>query len=296
MRLWELPGVRSPMAIHSEIVNSNNPLPTMAWAPALALSPSAKTCFLRAVEVQYCGPLPLALGMPYYFAAEHAGDGLRRQIAVEIEVAAIQLLISRTETEGQVRRIVLGREDDPDRIAGERGSALDLRKGKVVDGDHGDGAAHVSQLRLGELVGDGPRGEDGLVGIPMDGLVDGLLLQPDGVGVAEVVVGREAVGRIDEQPETECEGGKRHQATPCRNAPPESCDADQKHQRIERKKIAREQRSAEHGEEQGVRNEDPDKRRDELPRQRRTRCAVRQRTYFPVRQWTGRQQQCRACA
>src|ERR1700761_3938375 len=93
---------------------------------------SAQTRLLRPIEVQHGGPLPFALGAPHYFAAEHAGDGLRRQVAMEIEVTAIQLLVSRTEAEGQVRRIVLGGEDDPDGIAGERGSTLDLGKREVV--------------------------------------------------------------------------------------------------------------------------------------------------------------------
>src|SRR3984885_9702072 len=109
---------------------------------------SAKARLLRPVEVQDGGPLPLALGVPDDLAAEQAGDRLRREIAMEVEVASIEALVARAEAERQMRRVVFGGEDEPDGVAGEGCGALDLRQGEVVNGDDGDGAAHVSELGL----------------------------------------------------------------------------------------------------------------------------------------------------
>ena len=96
--------------------------------------------------------MPLALGVPDYLAAEQAGDRLRREIAMEVEVASIEALVARAEAEGQMRRVVFGGEDEPDGVAGDCCGTLDLGQGEVVDGNDGDRAAHVSELRLGEVV------------------------------------------------------------------------------------------------------------------------------------------------
>ena len=50
-----------------------------------------------------------------------------REVAMEVKVAAIESLVALAETQGQVRRIVLGGEDDADGVTGDRGGALDLR-------------------------------------------------------------------------------------------------------------------------------------------------------------------------
>ena len=94
----------------------------------VTLSRSAETCFLRAVEVQHGGPLSFALGVPHHFAAEHAGDGLRREVAMEVEVAAIQLLVPLAKAQGQVRRVVLG----GGRFCGESSSRRKLSPPRLV--------------------------------------------------------------------------------------------------------------------------------------------------------------------
>ena len=125
--------------------------------------------------------------------------------------------------------------------------------------------------------------------VTRDGVMDSLLLQPDGVGIAEIVLGREAVGRIDEEPEAEREPGKRDHGAPRGNAPPKSRDADQQHQRIERQQIARKQRASEDGEEQRVRDEDAGERCDEIARQSRACAAVRHCTWDQEQRCAGAQ-------
>ena len=96
---------------------------------------------------------------------------------MKVEVAGVKVSLRDAETEGQIGRIVLGREDQSDRMDRWRGGTLNLRQGEVVDADDGDRPAHVAQLGPGELVGGGPCGEDGFAGIAGEGLVDGVLVE-----------------------------------------------------------------------------------------------------------------------
>ena len=75
-------------------------------------------CFeghLRAVEVKHCSPLSLTLGAPHDLAAQQTRDHLGRKIVVKVEKAGIEGLVTASQAEGQVGRIVFGGEDEADR-------------------------------------------------------------------------------------------------------------------------------------------------------------------------------------
>src|SRR5580658_3921889 len=69
-----------------------------------------------AVEVQHRGPLAFFLCLPDDIAVEDAGDSSGLEIAVEVEETLVKLLVLRAEAHEEVRRIVLGREEEGRRV------------------------------------------------------------------------------------------------------------------------------------------------------------------------------------
>src|SRR6185503_18551131 len=103
-----------------------------------------------------------------------------------------------------------------------------------------------------QLVGGGPGGEHVRVGVAGGDLRDGVLLEANHVAVGEVVLGREPVGRIHKQGRDEGGGGERGEPRPEIEAAAQRVQAEKNHQRIERKKVAGEERASEDGKENGV--------------------------------------------
>jgi hypothetical protein len=133
---------------------------------------------------------------------------------------------------------------------------LDLLEGEVVDGGGADGVVGVAEVGVLEFGGGGPGGEDGGVGEVVVDEADGALVERDEVAVGEVVLGGEAIGRIDEEgcEETCCgEGGERG---PLLEALMPLGGTDEQDERVHGEQVASEKRAAEDGERDGVGKED----------------------------------------
>ncbi len=117
---------------------------------------------------------------------------------MEVEVFGVGSLgLARELVRG---RDPLGREDERGiEGAGVLRGLLDLGEREVFDGGDANGLVGVAEVGVLKLGRSGPGGEYGRVGKVVADQADGALVQRDEVGVGEVILGREAVGRVDEQ-------------------------------------------------------------------------------------------------
>jgi hypothetical protein len=223
-------------------------------------------CFNDTGEAEDGGPFAVSAGLPDDVAVEEGCDGGGRQVAVEVEEFGVGPLVEAGEVKTAVRRNPLGGEDERGVVAAGVGRGLlDLGEGEVVDGvdfDRDAGVAEVGMLKLG---GGGPGGEDRGLGEALRDEMNGLLMEDDHVAVGEVILRGEGVGRVDAEVREKGDGGEHGEPAPADHALLPDRDADQQDQGIERQEVAREQRAAQHGEGQGVaQDDDAEGREDRL--------------------------------
>ena len=83
-----------------------------------------------------------------------------------------------------------------------------LFQGEIRQANHRQRLFHVAQLRLGELIGSRPRGQNRAAGKASHNLPDRLLMQANHIGVVQVIFGRELVRRVDEKSDDKSGGGE----------------------------------------------------------------------------------------
>src|SRR5579875_1063736 len=214
------------------------------WRVADARGRQAQMRLSRAVELNHSGPKAFAPLLPDNLAAEQVRDQSGRQIIVEAKITGIHCAIEAAEEEAVTGRM-LGRKDEPDGVASTGlGSALNLAVGEVVDGGHGDGVRDVTELGLCQFIGCRPRSEHGFSGVTGRDLANRSLLETDEIAVGEIVLGSEAIRRVDEKRGHEGDGGERNEPMPAPDAAAKRGNAEENHEREKRQQVAGEQRAS----------------------------------------------------
>ena len=177
---------------------------------------------------------------------------------MEVEILCVRRLVLTAEVDPICGRSPLGGKDESDVVAsGIGGCFLDLLEGKILDWCGLDGLVSVAEFWTVQLGDCGPCGEDCGLGIVKVDEADCLLVENDEVAVGEVVLGSEGVRWVDPDGGEESCGAKHSNDEPAlRDAPVPSVDADEQDQRIHRQEITGEERAAEDGERNPVREKD----------------------------------------